>query len=76
MYTVEADDRVVRVLDEIRQEETGLRFTLLWGWKQCRGEVQRQLKAEFGFRTDEPGHAQLPPRLSKNPQLTAISMSE
>lgn len=57
-YTVEADEIAVvqRFGKYVRQEEPGLRFKLPLGLETIhKVKVQRRLKAEFGFRTDEPG---------------------
>jgi modulator of FtsH protease HflK len=57
-YTVEADEVAViqRFGKYVRQEEPGLRFKLPLGLETVQKvKVQRRLKAEFGFRTEEPG---------------------
>jgi membrane protease subunit HflK len=57
-YTVEADEVAVvqRFGQYTRQEAPGLRLKLPLGLETVRKvKVQRVLKAEFGFRSDEPG---------------------
>src|SRR5499427_8844550 len=57
-YTVEADEVAVvqRFGKYVRREEPGLRTKLPMGLETARKvKVQRVLKAEFGFRTEEPG---------------------
>jgi membrane protease subunit HflK len=57
-YTVETDEVAVvqRFGKYVRREEPGLRFKLPLGLETVRKvKVQRVLKAEFGFRTEEPG---------------------
>ena len=57
-YTVDADEVAVvqRFGQYVRQEGPGLRFKLPLGLETVRKvKVQRVFKAEFGFRTDEPG---------------------
>jgi membrane protease subunit HflK len=57
-YTVEADEVAVvqRFGKYVRQEGPGLRTKLPWGLETARRvKVQRIFKAEFGFRTEEPG---------------------
>lgn len=57
-YTVEADEVAVvqRFGKYVRREEPGLRFKLPLGIETARKvKVQRVLKAEFGFRTEDPG---------------------
>jgi membrane protease subunit HflK len=57
-YTVEADEvaMVQRFGKYVRREEPGLRTKLPMGLETVRKvKVQRVLKAEFGFRTDESG---------------------
>ena len=57
-YTVEADEVAVvqRFGKYIRREEPGLRTKLPFGVETVRKvKVQRVFKAEFGFRTVEPG---------------------
>jgi membrane protease subunit HflK len=57
-YTVEADEVgiVQRFGKYVRREEPGLRYRLPFGLETVRKvKVQRVLKAEFGFRTEEPG---------------------
>src|SRR5215469_15146682 len=56
-YTVEADEVAVvqRFGKYVRREEPGLRTKLPFGLETARKvKVQRVLKAEFGFRTEEP----------------------
>ena len=57
-YTVEADEVAVvqRFGKYVRREEPGLRTKLPLGLETVRKvKVQRVFKAEFGFRTEEPG---------------------
>src|ERR671925_103574 len=57
-YTVDADEVAVvqRFGKYVRREEPGLRSKLPFGMETARKvKVQRVFKAEFGFRTDEPG---------------------
>ncbi len=57
-YTVEADEVAVvqRFGQYVRREEPGLRTKLPFGLETVRKvKVQRVFKAEFGFRTEEPG---------------------
>ena len=57
-YTVEADEvaAVQRFGKYVRQEAPGLHFRLPLGLETVRKvKVRRVLKAEFGFRTEEPG---------------------
>jgi membrane protease subunit HflK len=57
-YTVETDEVAVvqRFGTYVRREEPGLRFKLPLGLETARTvKVQRVFKAEFGFRTEEPG---------------------
>ena len=57
-YTVEADEVAVvqRFGKYVRREEPGLRTKLPFGVETVRKvKVQRVFKAEFGFRTEEPG---------------------
>ncbi len=57
-YTVEADEVAVvqRFGKYVRREEPGLRWKLPLGIETKRTvKVQRVFKAEFGFRTEEPG---------------------
>lgn len=57
-YTVEADEVAIvqRFGQYIRREEPGLRTKLPFGLETVRKvKVQRVFKAEFGFRTEEPG---------------------
>jgi len=57
-YTVEADEVAVvqRFGKFTRQEEPGLRTKMPFGIETVRKvKVQRIFKAEFGFRTEEPG---------------------
>jgi membrane protease subunit HflK len=57
-YTVEADEVAVvqRFGRYVRQESPGLHFRLPLGLETVRKvKVQRVWKAEFGFRTEEPG---------------------
>src|SRR5262244_3126406 len=57
-YTVEADEVAVvqRVGKYVRREDPGLRWKLPLGLETKRTvKVQRVFKAEFGFRTEEPG---------------------
>ncbi len=57
-YTVEADEVAVvqRFGKYVRKEEPGLRMKLPLGIETKRPvKVQRVFKAEFGFRTEEPG---------------------
>jgi modulator of FtsH protease HflK len=57
-YTVEADEVAVvqRFGKYVRREEPGLRMKLPLGIETKRTvKVQRNLKEEFGFRTEEPG---------------------
>jgi len=57
-YTVEADEVAVvqRFGKYIRREDPGLRTKLPFGVETVRKvKVQRVFKAEFGFRTEEPG---------------------
>src|SRR2546421_12250747 len=57
-YTVEADEVAVvqRFGKYVRKEEPGLRMKLPLGIETRRTvKVQRVFKAEFGFRTEEPG---------------------
>lgn len=57
-YTVEADEVAIvqRFGKYVRREEPGLRFKLPLGIEtQRKVKVQRVFKAEFGFRTEEPG---------------------
>lgn len=57
-YTVDADEVAVvqRFGKYVRREEPGLRFKLPLGLETVRPvKVQRVFKAEFGFRTEEPG---------------------
>lgn len=57
-YTVEADEVAIvqRFGKYVRREEPGLRTKLPLGLETVRKvKVQRVLKAEFGFRTEEPG---------------------
>jgi membrane protease subunit HflK len=57
-YTVEADEVAVvqRFGKYVRRETPGLHFRLPLGLETVRKvKVQRVLKAEFGFRTEEPG---------------------
>ncbi len=57
-YTVEADEVAVvqRFGKYVRREEPGLRTKLPFGVETVRKvKVQRIFKAEFGFRTEEPG---------------------
>ena len=57
-YTVEADEVAVvqRFGKYVRREEPGLRTKLPLGMETVRKvKVQRVFKAEFGFRTEEPG---------------------
>src|SRR2546430_12980300 len=57
-YTVEADEVAVvqRFGKYVRKEEPGLRMKLPLGIETKRTvKVQRVFKAEFGFRTEEPG---------------------
>jgi membrane protease subunit HflK len=57
-YTVEADEVAVvqRFGKYVRREAPGLHFRLPLGLETVRKvKVQRVLKAEFGFRTEEPG---------------------
>ena len=57
-YTVEADEVAVvqRFGKYVRQEKPGLRTKLPFGLETVRkAKVQRVFKAEFGFRTEEPG---------------------
>lgn len=57
-YTVEADEIAVvqRFGKYVRREEPGLRTKLPLGLETVhKVKVQRVLKAEFGFRTEEPG---------------------
>jgi membrane protease subunit HflK len=57
-YQVEADEVAViqRFGKYVRQTEPGLHFKLPFGLESVRKvKAQRVLKAEFGFRTDEPG---------------------
>jgi membrane protease subunit HflK len=57
-YTVEPDEVAVvqRFGKYVRQEDPGLRFKLPLGLETVRKvKVQRILKAEFGFRTEEAG---------------------
>jgi modulator of FtsH protease HflK len=57
-YTVEADEVAVvqRFGRYVRREAPGLHFRLPLGVETVRKvKVQRVLKAEFGFRTEEPG---------------------
>jgi modulator of FtsH protease HflK len=57
-YTVEADEVAIvqRFGKYVRREEPGLRTKLPFGLETARKvKVQRVFKAEFGFRTEEPG---------------------
>jgi membrane protease subunit HflK len=57
-YQVEADEVAVvqRFGKYVRQEGPGLRYKLPFGLETVRKvKVQRVLKAEFGFRSEEPG---------------------
>ena len=57
-YTVDADEVAVvqRFGKYVRREEPGLRTKLPLGMETARKvKVQRVFKAEFGFRTEEPG---------------------
>jgi membrane protease subunit HflK len=57
-YTVEADEVAVvqRFGKYVRQEGPGLQFKLPFGLETVRKvKVRRVLKAEFGFRTEQPG---------------------
>ena len=57
-YTVETDEVAVvqRFGKYVRQEKPGLRTKLPFGLETVRkAKVQRVFKAEFGFRTEEPG---------------------
>lgn len=57
-YTVEADEVAVvqRFGKYVRREEPGLRMKLPMGLETVRKvKVQRVFKAEFGFRTEDPG---------------------
>jgi modulator of FtsH protease HflK len=57
-YTVEADEVAVvqRFGRYVRREAPGLHYRLPFGLETVRKvKVQRVLKAEFGFRTEEPG---------------------
>src|SRR2546430_7518416 len=57
-YTVEADEVAIvqRFGKYVRREEPGLRTKLPFGVETKRPvKVQRIFKAEFGFRTEEPG---------------------
>lgn len=57
-YTVEADEVAVvqRFGRQVRREDPGLHYRLPLGLETIRKvKVQRVLKAEFGFRTEEPG---------------------
>lgn len=57
-YTVEADEVAVvqRFGRYVRQEAPGLNYRLPFGLETVRKvKVQRVLKDEFGFRTEEPG---------------------
>src|SRR5256886_9826349 len=57
-YTVEADEVAVvqRFGKYVRREEPGLRTKLPFGVETVRKvKVQRVFKAEFGFRTEDPG---------------------
>ncbi len=57
-YTVEADEVAViqRFGKYVRQEGPGLQFKLPFGLETVsKVKVQRILKAEFGFRSEEPG---------------------
>ncbi|MGE3541801.1 MAG: FtsH protease activity modulator HflK [Candidatus Tectimicrobiota bacterium] len=57
-YTVEADEVAVvqRFGKYVRREEPGLRTKMPFGLETVRKvKVQRVFKAEFGFRTEEPG---------------------
>jgi membrane protease subunit HflK len=57
-YTVETDEVAVvqRFGKYVRQEKPGLRTKLPFGVETVRkAKVQRVFKAEFGFRTEEPG---------------------
>jgi membrane protease subunit HflK len=57
-YTVEADEVAVvqRFGKYVRREEPGLRTKMPFGVETVRKvKVQRVFKAEFGFRTEEPG---------------------
>jgi membrane protease subunit HflK len=57
-YTVEADEVAVvqRFGKYVRREQPGLRTKLPLGMETARKvKVQRVFKAEFGFRTEEPG---------------------
>ena len=57
-YTVEADEVAVvqRFGRYVRQEDPGLRWKLPFGLETVRKvKVQRVQKAEFGFRTEQPG---------------------
>jgi modulator of FtsH protease HflK len=58
LYTVEPDEAAVvqRFGRYVRQEAPGLHYRLPFGLEKVRKvKVQRVLKAEFGFRTEEPG---------------------
>ena len=57
-YTVEADEVAIvqRFGKYVRREEPGLRTKLPFGLETARKvKVQRVFKAEFGFRTEDPG---------------------
>ena len=57
-YTVEADEVAVvqRFGKYVRREDSGLRTKLPFGLETVRKvKVQRVFKAEFGFRTEDPG---------------------
>jgi membrane protease subunit HflK len=57
-YQVEADEVAIvqRFGRYVRQEEPGLRYKFPFGLETVRKvKVQRVLKAEFGFRSEEPG---------------------
>src|SRR5215831_17912454 len=57
-YTVDADEVAIvqRFGKYVRREAPGLRTKLPLGLETARKvKVQRVLKAEFGFRTEEPG---------------------
>src|SRR5215468_1581171 len=57
-YTVDADEVAVvqRFGKYVRREEPGLRMKLPMGLETVRKvKVQRIFKAEFGFRTEDPG---------------------
>jgi membrane protease subunit HflK len=58
LYQVEPDEVAViqRFGKYVRQTEPGLHLKLPFGLESVRKvKAQRVLKAEFGFRTDEPG---------------------